>query len=475
MRMGRPGRSDSQRKENIASKKRRQQSNCASNPSFLGYGATQRKMSLVEVASTSSPPTTGDTVASCSQGINGSSSDLSSHLALAEMQQAADAEFGAFHFLEKENCESQMDTISWLNYDRVEMNIPPILNGYDFLTSRLELDGPHEPQVGTMQENVQSSPSPNQGSDSGFHYIFSGITPSDAKSSIDVEDTTVLEMHYMYQDSLDRLAQLNNDLNQQLKAQPGADLPLTPQDTVATSLSDTQLPIAHIIRGLQEFQDLLQNIVNVQKRQREIDPKSNALTSKSGTPVHEVREDSSIESSHSVAISESPSSSNDLLLPIAESSPRIDKDARQTLRPSLDLPTCLSMLLCYINLVRLCRTVFSNICQCLITLDHRAISNALSDIQISGVLLQGDQSLQILILLQVVIRLLDCIGLMLGHTNSNNDSQGNAEDKSQALISQNLLETVMFEEEMDRQGMYSGGIRALREDIRRLKRVLKHT
>ncbi|WEW56047.1 hypothetical protein PRK78_001482 [Emydomyces testavorans] len=472
MRMGRPGRSDTQRKESIANRKRRQ-SNSASNQQLPEYNTTSGKTSNIGTRSNSP---THDSATPGLQGMNGPRPRFASHLPSTDVQEMPDAEFAPFSFMgEGENPDVEVDSMSWLNYNTVEMNMLPIVDKYEFFRPSGLLNENSNIGPGMIHAAPQSPPSPNRDSDSGFQNIVSDFTHLGTRPTVNFEGVNMLEAETLFQDSLERLARLNLDVSQQLKLQQSNDWSTTEHNSLAASPPEPTLPIANIIRGLQEFQEVLQNFVNFQNARSIYE--SNSDLSRPNLRATEIYDESPLGSTHSLAaLSISSSSSDESLLPIIiHTSPIDESNTRQSRQCQLDVPTSLSMLMCYINLVRLCRSVFSNIRHCLVALNHRAVSIALSDIQIGGVSLQGDQNLQILVLVQVVVRMLDCIGTMLGRTTPSSTGQGNDEKALYPLISPKLMEIAMGEEELNKQQTHAGGIKALREDIRKLKRVLKCT
>ncbi|KAL9120566.1 MAG: hypothetical protein Q9187_002875 [Circinaria calcarea] len=166
----------------------------------------------------------------------------------------------------------------------------------------------------------------------------------------------------------------------------------------------------------------------------------------------------------------------DSLVPSAVSPSSPSKDRRARMHP-LDLPTSLLVITCYINLVRLCRSVFSTIRRCLLTLDRQAVFATLSDLQISGISLQQDGNLQILVLIQVVICMLDRIGSSMGYPKGYSISGGQRDEEAfvNEVVTPKLMDLVMREEELNGQGTHGGGIKAFREEIRKLRTMLDQT
>ena len=147
-------------------------------------------------------------------------------------------------------------------------------------------------------------------------------------------------------------------------------------------------------------------------------------------------------------------------------------------RPSqinfLDMSTSLLIISCYINLIHLCRDVFAAIRSALPGPCHQTTLLTQSGFQISGVPVHQDSDLQIIVLTQVVVRLVDRIGLSLGHP-YNTTTEASKRDKaklySKAILPQ-LLDFVLRREGVVRQLSCEVGIEALREEIRRLNEVV---
>ena len=147
-------------------------------------------------------------------------------------------------------------------------------------------------------------------------------------------------------------------------------------------------------------------------------------------------------------------------------------------RPSqitfLDMPTSLLIISCYINLIHLCRDVFAAIRSALPGPCHQTTLFTLSGFQISGVPIHQDSDLQIIVLSQVVVRLVDRIGLSLGHpynTTTEASKRDEAKLYSKTILPQ-LLDFVLRQEGVVRQPSCEVGIEALREEIRRLNEVV---
>ncbi|KAK0513955.1 hypothetical protein JMJ35_003677 [Cladonia borealis] len=140
----------------------------------------------------------------------------------------------------------------------------------------------------------------------------------------------------------------------------------------------------------------------------------------------------------------------------------------------LDMSTSLLIISCYINLIQLCRDVFAAIRSALPGPCHQTTFLTLSGLQISGVPIHQDSDLQIIVLTQVVVRLVDKIGLSLGHpynTTAEASKRDEAKFYSKAILPQ-LLEFVLRQEGVVRQPSCKVGIEALRAEIRKLNEVV---
>lgn len=466
--MGRPGRSENQRKGTIGNRKRRQSSSVPSQhvPNLtIADSSGSRHNSPSHSASTP-----------ISQGIDCTRTVFTPQLPPRSVQEISETEFAPFLFMDEENHDVHVETMPWLHHNPIDMNNYPMIDKCDPFTSRMVLNANEDIEPGMLFLGEPPSPiSPVRDCEGGFQSIVNDFTHLDTRSVLEHNDRVdVIEAQCLYQDLLERLTRLNINVIEQLKIQQLHGCSSNRYEFMPLSPPDPTLPIAPIIRGLQEFQDLLQNFVDLQKSRSKYE-----LASEHPNPnlqATEFSEGSPFGSTHSLAaISMSTLPPNDSFLPGAVPSGVGESGTRLTRKYQLDVPTCLSMLMCYVNLVRLCRTVFTNIRHYFVALNHGAISIALSDIQISGVSLQGDQSLQILVLVQVVVRMLDSIGSILGRAASNSIARRNETEVMRPLIPPKLVELVISEEELDRQRPQGGGITELKEDIRKLKRALGRT
>lgn len=305
--------------------------------------------------------------------------------------------------------------------------------------------------------------------------------------------------------SLDQLSRLNLELHRHLN-QTRVVKDLNSAQACISSGSfaqnlDSLLPIGSMIRKLQKFQDLLDCSSTLGHA-----PSSHMMCRSSLTP----RESSSaiddnnrsskrLCASHSSSTRDSRGFSSpvspDMLTDWTRSSsisvsdasqpfsgPRAmlkNRDQKQIIY-TLDLPTRMLFVTCYINLTRFCRRVMSNIRQCLVTFDQEIIFARLSDLLISGVSLEQDGHLQIFVLIEIISRMLDAISAGLGYSKeysilAGNSRQGDLGSKlSDEATTPNLMESVMKEEELSKaQDVSGGGIKALQEEIWELKKLLQ--
>lgn len=147
--------------------------------------------------------------------------------------------------------------------------------------------------------------------------------------------------------------------------------------------------------------------------------------------------------------------------------------------PGIDLPTSLMLISCHINLIHLCRHVFSGIRAALSRGQghHRSTLPALSSCQIGGVAIAQDSDLQLLILIQVVVRMVNKIGVLLGYPSSASSGEGpggcgeggQGGGAGGGVLLGRLLGFVLAQE--GEQG-YAAGVEGLREEVRRLNLVL---
>lgn len=149
--------------------------------------------------------------------------------------------------------------------------------------------------------------------------------------------------------------------------------------------------------------------------------------------------------------------------------------------PGIDLPTSLMIISCHIHLIRLCRHVFAGIRAVLSSKDqHQQALLVLSSCQIGGVSISHDSDLKLLILIQVVARLINKIGVLLGYpcspagipTSAPGDFGNVTEEERKKTLLPQLLRFVLAQEGVAGQSSYGDGMEGLREEIRKLNEVL---
>lgn len=140
--------------------------------------------------------------------------------------------------------------------------------------------------------------------------------------------------------------------------------------------------------------------------------------------------------------------------------------------PSIDLPTSLMLISCHINLIHLCRHVLSGI-RAAVSRGHHRTLQALSSCQIGGVAIAQDSDLQLLILIQVVVRMVNKIGVLLGYPSSGSGEAGCGEggggQGAGGVLLGRLLGFVLAQEGGEG---YAGGVEGLRDEVRGLNGVL---
>lgn len=294
------------------------------------------------------------------------------------------------------------------------------------------------------------------------------------------------------QESVEKISNLNLELRRQLNiVSMMAKEPSHPEPSQMGLLDKTNslsCAIVLMIQGLQTFHDLLaqvlgptsptsheeaknhatmhnsQNHQSIQKSFRQsTSPYYTSMLSLTST-----KDDKSGDSrSESVPKSQTVSRSETSLRfrPTEEAVPEVSL---------LDMSTSLLIISCYISLIHLCRDVFAAIRRALSASDQDTSLFTLSGFQISGVSIQQDSDLQIIVLTQVVVRLVDRIGLSLGRPSNPTTEVGNrdgANHCNKAILPQ-LLDFLLRQDGVGDQLSANGGIKALREEIRRLNDVV---
>ncbi|KAL7929278.1 hypothetical protein V8C35DRAFT_199723 [Trichoderma chlorosporum] len=140
----------------------------------------------------------------------------------------------------------------------------------------------------------------------------------------------------------------------------------------------------------------------------------------------------------------------------------------------LDVSSSLLVISCYINLIRFCRAVFVCIRGAMAFGCRQTSLHTVSGLEFSGASIAQDPDLQLVVLIQVVIRLVDNIGLVLG---SSHDSaikvevDGKTKYYSKA-VSPSLLDFLLKQEGVGDHSCGEGGTQALREEMRKLNEIV---
>ncbi|KAF2138630.1 uncharacterized protein K452DRAFT_89402 [Aplosporella prunicola CBS 121167] len=155
---------------------------------------------------------------------------------------------------------------------------------------------------------------------------------------------------------------------------------------------------------------------------------------------------------------------------------------RKLPRRLTDLPTCLSVLACYMNLVRFCQNVFARVHTSLQVGDFATVSSAVLELHIGSISLGEDMELQIFVLIQVVTYLLGTLGKELGlpaEHSINRTKPGDSRVLAE-ILTPALVGLIICKEKCDPAGSATPhcstgtAIEALREEIRTLKSALSN-
>lgn len=142
---------------------------------------------------------------------------------------------------------------------------------------------------------------------------------------------------------------------------------------------------------------------------------------------------------------------------------------------NLDMPTSLLLLSCHTNLIYLCRDAFAAIRAALLT-THREINLlTISFLNIVDLSIPPDPDLQIIILIQAVLRMIDRIGRLLGYPDDCKIDSGGERCESNArssAIPRRLLDLLLRSEACGEGPADRVGTKALREEIRGLHELV---
>ncbi|KAK0741493.1 hypothetical protein B0T18DRAFT_394079 [Schizothecium vesticola] len=204
------------------------------------------------------------------------------------------------------------------------------------------------------------------------------------------------------QDLMERICSLNINLHQQtaIASQIASDYTST-DPSLLDPQKDMRLSFAvdSMIQGLQTFHALLLQIT--------ADPSPSP-------PDHTQQQQTTTTPSRFIARSCAPSLFWFTGGRKDSSTPEPNTKPPPRTSPGIDLPTSLMLISCHINLIHLCRHVFAGIRAALSHGHHRTLP-ALSSCQIGGVAIAQESNLQLMILVQVVARMVNKIGVLLGY------------------------------------------------------------
>ncbi len=142
---------------------------------------------------------------------------------------------------------------------------------------------------------------------------------------------------------------------------------------------------------------------------------------------------------------------------------------------SLDLPTSLLLLSCHTNLIYLCRDAFAAIRAALLTTHRQITIFTISFLNIDELSIPSDPDLQIIVLIQAVIRMIDRIGRLLGYPDDCEVDSGGERCENHArsgAIPWRLLDLVLRSEVCGEFPADRAGTKALMEEIRRLHEIV---
>ena len=142
---------------------------------------------------------------------------------------------------------------------------------------------------------------------------------------------------------------------------------------------------------------------------------------------------------------------------------------------SVDMPTSLLLLSCHTNLLHLCRNTFAAIRAGLFATRRQINLFTISFLNIMDVSLPPDPDLQIIVLIQAVVRMVDKIGRLLGYPNEcEAGSSGNRceSDTRSSVIPRHLLELMLKSEGCGNGSADRAGTKALKEEIRGLHELV---
>ena len=369
--------------------------------------------------------------------------------------------FGSTAFLPQGSLDFE-DTMVWEEKSRLFGTDSDFESTFDFATDHGYSNPEHNRSASDPTHNLGFSPmktlldlEPNAESTKSAQF----------PREMEVDALPPLVSHQAY---VQHVSKLNIDLYEQVKV-TGVATTKSPLDGCLffkpQNEKDTSRLIGIMIHGLQTFHKVLRGIVDSQSTIH-----SKASTSPDSVAQSPIWQYLNTPTSPQAGSTHAENSSNALsALPQQQASP-IDSDNSNTTTPQemeLDLPISLLVMSCYMNLVQLCCNVVVSIRCILATNDSQSIFAALSsELQICGVSLKQDSELQIMLLVQVVIRLLDQIEALLGC--SFEERRGDEDKGWRSVISPQLLHSLL-EGRKPNEGKPG---KALREEIQKLNKII---
>ena len=364
------------------------------------------------------------------------------------------------------------------NFDFVSPQVPRDLSDfgmYEFGDE--ETGGSLQPSSSMSMESVPISPF--------------AVQKSDVEGILEV--ATQDDPPPMPQESVEKVSNLNLEVRRQLSIvrRMAKECRYTEPSLVESPDKNNSLSyvVAFMIQGLQKYHELLLEILGSANQNSCKDTTSHTAmyNSQNNHPPLQHTFWQTTKPRPTNLLSLTDTRNTDLMETIYEPKSKQQKAPRSNTRskshhiqdrPSqitfLDMSTSLLVISCYINLIHLCRDVFAAIRSALPGPCRQTTLLTLSGFQISGVPIHQDSDLQIIVLTQVVVRLVDRIGLSLGHpynTTTETNKRDEAKPFSKAILPQ-LLDFVLRQEGVVRQSSCEVGIEALREEIRRLNEVV---
>ena len=375
--------------------------------------------------------------------------------------------FGGTEFLAQDPLNFE-ETMIWEEKARLFGTDSDFESPFDFTTNPEYPDSVHHQSVTDTAHDLGFSPSKMMpGIEPG-----SEITESAKNSTnMEVEALPIVASHQTY---VEQMSKLNTDLYHQAKI-TGVATEKCPLDGCGIHKLENEQDISRfigiMIQGLQTFQKVVRGMVDSQATISNSKPTTTSTSripqapkSNAQSPVWQYLNTPT--SPQGSPRAENSSTSTLPALPQQEIS-LTDSESPNPLPPqasSLDLPISLLVISCYMNLTQLCCNVLVSI-RCILT-SHgsQSISAALSsELQICGVSLKQDSELQLMLLVQVVIRLLDQIEILLGW-----QAQEREIKHPGTVISSQLLSYLLESKEKD------GGrvCNAVREEIEKLNKII---